>query len=84
MQVNIIWEQEQGDQHQVQPEVRLVGIVVKVIMNMEVAVALITLLEVTESSLDQIVAVAVGAATVLKEVMQETRQALMEALLGEE
>ena len=62
----------------------MVGIVVKVIMNMEVAVALITLLEVTESSLDQIVAVAVGAATVLKEVMQETRQALMEALLGEE
>ena len=84
MQVNIIWEQEQEDQHQVQPEVLLVGIVVKVIMNMEVAVALITLLEVTESSKDQIVAVAVGAATVLKEVMQETRQALMEALLGEE
>ena len=60
------------------------GIVVKVIMNMGVTVALITLLEVTELLAERIVAVAVGAATVLKEAMEETRQALMEALLGEE
>tara|TARA_B100000212_G_scaffold246205_1_gene188000 strand:- start:298 stop:552 length:255 start_codon:yes stop_codon:yes gene_type:complete len=84
MQVNIIWEQVQEDQHQAHPEVRLVGIVVKVVMNMGVTVALITLLEVTELLAERIVAVAVEAATVLKEVMEETRQALMEALLGEE
>ena len=84
MQVNIIWEQETQEERQVQPEVRLVGIVVKVIMNMEVAVALITLLEVTELLAARIVAVAVGAATELKGAMEETRQAQMEVLLGEE